>query len=58
MSKELTMVTWTTPKLQLFKKAYKQAIKSGQEMFVFEGHDFLVPYSKYLIEYLEERLGP
>jgi len=44
-------------KLENLKAFYKKAVDTNQEQFVFEGHDLLVAYAKYLIEYLESRLG-
>lgn len=35
------------------KKAYKKAVKLGQESFHFDSQEMLVSYAKYLIEYLE-----
>jgi len=37
------------------KQLYERAIAAGVEAFKFEGHDVLVTYAKYLIEYLEDR---
>jgi hypothetical protein len=37
--------------------AYKQARTKGQTQFVFEGHDLLTDYAKYLIEYLYMKFG-
>jgi hypothetical protein len=50
-------ITWTKPMFKRFKKAYADAVAAQQANFVFDGHDFLVSYSKYLIEYLESKLG-
>lgn len=50
-------ITWTRPKLERFKKDYADAVSRAAEEFTFEGHPFLVSYSKYLIEFLEGRLA-
>lgn len=34
------------------KKEYQQAVDNKMEMFMFDGHDLLTDYAKYLIEYL------
>lgn len=37
------------------KKLYAQAVKQGEKIFVFQEHELLTAYAKYLIESLEER---
>lgn len=34
------------------KRAYKKAVDGKKESFVIDGHELLVSYAKYLIEYL------
>jgi hypothetical protein len=46
-------IEFTPDKLKALKKAYNKARTLGREQFDFEGHPLLVPYAKYLIEYLE-----
>lgn len=36
---------------------YEQAVKEGKTEFHFAGRLLLVDYTKYLLEYLESRLG-
>ena len=37
-----------------FKVAYFEAVKDGgDDKFTLEGHEFLIAYAKYLVEYLE-----
>jgi len=50
-------ISWTSGKLALFKKAFSKAVNEEKEVFSFEGHDFLVAYAKYLIEYLSYRFN-
>lgn len=50
------MIEWTKPLLRRFKDAVHEATTSGKESLVFDGHEFLVSYAKYLIEYLEMKL--
>lgn len=51
------MINFTLEKLSNFKKYYNAAIKEHKESFIFEEHEFLVSYAKYLIEYLETIFG-
>lgn len=44
---------WTSEKLKAFKVASDKAIRESADMFVFEHHEYLVSYARYLIEYLE-----
>lgn len=51
------VINWTPEKLKRFKAAH---LRAGQELgpqgvFTFEGHEFLVSYAKYLIEFLDEK---
>ena len=57
MSDGYTYVAWTSDKLKELRKAYKQAKDADVESFVFEGHELLMGYAKYLIEYLEMEFG-
>lgn len=38
--------------IRKFRAAYNSAKKANEESFVFEGHEFLVAYAKYLLQYL------
>ena len=59
------VITWTYPKLRRFKRAYKAALvreldnalaaRPKIDVFLFDGHEFVAGYAKYLIEYLESR---
>lgn len=53
----MTEIKWTLPMFKRFKKAYAEAVEARQVQFVFDGHDFLVSYSKYLIEYLDGKFS-
>jgi len=50
---EWPTITWDIHKLAQFKVARDNAIKAGKDVFSFEGHEVLVSYAKYLIEYLD-----
>lgn len=52
---ERPVIEWTRPKLTRFKAALKRA--GDNECFIFEGHEFVVAYARYLVTYLEEKLG-
>jgi hypothetical protein len=52
-----TEIAWTADKLTLFKAAWQKAHDAEEESFKFEGHDILVTYGRYLIEYLEYIFG-
>ncbi len=43
----------TEQSLKQLKKQYDKAIEDKQEVFTFQGHELLVSYAKYLIEYAE-----
>lgn len=51
-------VMWDRPKLEELKKARTAAVEKGLETFEFEGHEIVVTYARYLIEYLDHRLKP
>ena len=36
--------------------AYEKATKDAKESFLFDGHEFLTDYAKYVLAYLEDRL--
>ncbi len=35
------------------KKEYDNSVKNNISVFIFEGHELLTEYAKYLIEYLK-----
>ena len=42
--------------LERFKVAHQAALSMKADTFVFDGHEFVVGYARYLIEYLNEIL--
>jgi hypothetical protein len=42
-------------KLIKLKRAYTKAVNAGQDMFVFEGREWVTAYAKYAIEYLDTK---
>lgn len=50
-------INFTRRKLVEFKRLYNQAVIDKKEQFLFEGHEVLVSYAKYMIEYLDGQFG-
>lgn len=51
-------IKWTPAKLRKFEKAYEKARSSPTAFsFQFEGHEFLLVFSAYLIEHLSNQFG-
>jgi hypothetical protein len=50
-------VEFDRPKLDRLRAAIKAAEAAGVDTFAFDGHDYLVSYARYLVEYLESRLS-
>ena len=48
-------INWTRPKLQEFRAEHERHKHKDRikDTFTFEGHEFVVGYAGYLIEYLE-----
>jgi hypothetical protein len=40
---------------QRLKKEYQKSVDNNIEMFIFDGHELLTAYAKYLIEYLKSK---
>lgn len=43
--------------LRRFRLAYLDAVRGSRETFIWNDHEFLVSYAKYLIEFLETKFG-
>lgn len=54
---ESEMIDFDAAKLKRLIVAHKNAVAAGDDTFVFDGHELVCGYAKYLIEYLEQRLG-
>jgi len=50
-------IIFTKKKTDELRTAYNQMRADGEYKFKFEGHELLVGYAKYLLEYLDDRLG-
>lgn len=46
-------IRFTQESFNRFKIAHNTCIELGDETFTFDGHEFLLGYADYLIEYLE-----
>lgn len=57
LTKEVKQINFDLEKVLALEAAYKQARMKGQTQFVFEGHDLLTDYAKYLIEFLYMKFG-
>ncbi len=54
-----TQIAWSREKLARFKRDYTKACKNQTRCgtFVFDGHEYVLGYAKYLIQYLEMQFG-
>jgi hypothetical protein len=53
----MASIEFSRADFQKFKKAYNEAVANGKDQFTFMGNEFVTGYAKYLIEYLEPKLG-
>lgn len=49
-------VSFTAQKREELRVAYAQAVAAKKEQFTFEGHELLVDYAKYLLQFLDAQL--
>lgn len=49
-------VLFNLEKFKRLKERYEQAVKSGEEKFIFDGEEYLTAYAKYLVAYLGSQL--
>ena len=40
---------------QRLKNEYQKSVDNNIEVFIFDGHELLTAYAKYMIEYLESK---
>lgn len=45
------------PTRERLREAYTQAVKRNADSFTFEGNVFVTDYAKYLLEFLDIKLG-
>ena len=55
--KDRTTINFTPATAKDFKKAYEKAKKDGVDQFTWQGHEFVLGYAKYLIQFLETKMG-
>lgn len=53
----MTDIVFTIDRLERFIKAYEEASNNSEQSFVFEGHVIDIDYAKYMIQYLQSKLG-
>jgi hypothetical protein len=51
-------INFTRAKTEELRTKYSEAVKNGLEMFLFEGHQLVTSYAKYLLEYLDTNFKP
>lgn len=51
------VIEFTPEKIKQLKQAIKKAEAVPVDTFQFEGNEVLVSYAKYLVEFLENRVG-
>lgn len=50
-------IEFTIVKKLALRKAYNKAVEDKRDQFTFEGNEYLVSYAKYLLEFLDTKLG-
>jgi len=50
-------IQFDAKKFLRLKAAYRKACDAGETQFTFDGHELLVAYAKYLIQYLEGKFS-
>jgi len=50
------IVEFSREKTENLRTAYDEAVRTGAEVFEFEGLQLVTGYAKYLLEYLDGRL--
>lgn len=49
----MEVIEFDRPKYNRLQISYKQAVVDGKDVFLFEGHELVTSYAKYLLEYLK-----
>ena len=50
-------ITFDHETFKNLKQEYKRAVENKQEIFMFQEHELLTQYAKYIIEYLNSKLN-
>lgn len=53
----MAMINFDKPMRERLRKAWQAAVDQGKDEFMFEGNLFLTDYAKYLLEFLDLKLG-
>jgi hypothetical protein len=53
----MNTITFTYETFKSLKQEYKKAVDNNQESFIFQGHELLTQYAKYIIEYLNSKMN-
>jgi hypothetical protein len=51
-------ITFTHASRDQFREAYTEAVACDVSSFYFNGHEYDREYAKYLLEFLDQKLGP
>jgi len=57
MNDQTKHIFFTRKSFERFRAEYQLARDAQQDSFMFEGHEVLVAYAKYMIEYLEAKFN-
>jgi hypothetical protein len=52
------MMNFDRPKVERLRAALTEAKALDQQQFVFDGHDLVTAYAKYMLDYLDSKLAP
>lgn len=53
----MSEVSFEVEDVTALEQEIKAAEAAGSDVFRFKGHEFFVPYAKYVVEYLKGRFG-
>ncbi len=51
------IIEFTPEKVERLRVCYQKAVKAKAETFMFDNHELVTSYGKYLLEYLDMRLS-
>ena len=51
----MPMMTINRKSYENLKSTYQESVKNNISIFVFDGHELLTDYAKYLLEYLKPK---
>ena len=53
----MNTITFDQETFKNLKQEYRKAVQNNKEIFVFQGHELLTAYAKYVIEYLTIKMN-